>query len=236
MKVEIYKNQQEASARAFELIKASLLANELHVMGLATGSTPLSLYEIMVNSNLDFTSVSAANLDEYKGLEKTNPQSYAYFMHEHLFKHKPFKQTYIPNGVASDPKVECDRYNEVLEKHPIDIQILGIGSNAHIGFNEPGTPFETKTHLVDLTEETIEANKRFFDSIDDVPRQAFSMGIASIMAAKKIILLAFGENKAEAIKATVEGSVTTDVPASILQQHHDVIIICDEAAGSLLKK
>lgn len=236
MKVEIYKNQQEASQRAYEIIANELNNNQLNVMGLATGSTPLALYTILVNSDLDFSKVSAANLDEYKGLEASNEQSYAYFMSEHLFKHKPFLKTYIPNGMAADAAAECNRYNEILKDHPIDIQILGIGSNAHIGFNEPGTAFTSQTHLVDLTKETIEANKRFFESVDDVPKQAFSMGIASIMSAKKIILMAFGSSKAEAIRLTVEGAVTENVPASILQNHSDVIILCDEEAAAQLKK
>lgn len=236
MKLEVYKNQEEASQRAYEIIAAELNNNQLHVMGLATGSTPLALYNILVNSDLDFSNVSAANLDEYKGLEASNDQSYAYFMREHLFKQKPFLKTYIPDGTASDAAKECDRYNAILKDHPIDIQILGIGSNAHIGFNEPGTSFESQTQLVDLTPETIEANKRFFESANDVPKQAFSMGIASIMSAKKIILMAFGTSKAEAIRLTVEGSITEDVPASILQNHKDVIILCDEEAASQLKK
>lgn len=189
----------------------------------------------MVKSDLDFSDMTSVNLDEYVGLSGDDTQSYRYFMNEQLFNKKPFKETFVPNGLA-DAEVECPHYDEIIATHPVDIQILGIGGNAHIGFNEPGTPFDSTTHKVALTEATIEANKRFFDKAEDVPRFAYSMGIQSIMGAKEIILMAYGENKAEAIKATVEGEITEEVPSSILQKHDNVVLIIDEAAAKLLKK
>ena len=186
-------------------------------------------------SDLDFTDMTSINLDEYVGLAPDNVQSYHYFMQEHLFKFKPFKASYVPDGLAKDVQAECARYNQLIKDNPIDLQVLGIGQNGHIAFNEPGTPFDSVTHEVDLTESTIQANSRFFDSIDEVPKSAICMGIADIMAAKEIVLLAKVESKAKAIKAMVEGPVTTDVPASILQKHPHVTVIADQAAASLLK-
>lgn len=228
------KNKQEGGKKAFELIKE---AHEkgAEVFGLATGSTPETLYEELRNSRLDFTDKTAINLDEYVGLASDHPQSYYTFMKEHLFNTKPFKETHIPDGLA-DEKEEPKRYDEVIAQNPIDVQILGIGTNAHIGFNEPGTPFDSTTHKVKLTQDTIEANKRYFDSEEDVPRSAYSMGIDSIMSAKKIILMAYGENKAQAIADTVHGPITEAVPSSILQQHGDVTLILDEAAASKLER
>ena len=157
-------------------------------------------------------------------------------MDKHLFSKKPFKETFIPNGLATDVEAELARYNALLDEHPIDLQILGIGQNAHIGFNEPGSSRETKTQLVDLTDSTIQANARFFDSVEDVPIQAFSMGLASIMQSKHILLLAFGESKAQAVKDMIEGPITEDVPASLLQEHPNVTVYLDSAAASLLNK
>lgn len=205
------------------------------VLGLATGSTPVTLYQEMVSSELDFSDMTSINLDEYVGLSGDDSQSYRYFMNEKLFNKKPFKETFVPNGLA-DADVECARYDKIIAEHPVDIQILGIGGNAHIGFNEPGTPFDVTTHKVALTEETIEANKRFFDKAEDVPRFAYSMGIKSIMEAKEIILMAYGESKAEAIKATVDGEITEDVPSSILQKHDNVVLIVDEEVAKLIQK
>ncbi|MGY3777201.1 glucosamine-6-phosphate deaminase [Isobaculum melis] len=236
MKTIIVKNNNEGTQKAFELIQAEMEKGHVSTLGLATGSTPIPLYDKMVASDLDFTQLTSVNLDEYVGLGETDTQSYRYFMNEHLFSQKPFKATYVPNGKAVDGAAECANYDAIIEANPIDIQILGIGSNAHIGFNEPGTPFDSTTHEVGLTESTIEANTRFFDKKEDVPTKAYSMGIASIMKAKKIILLAFGEAKAEAIKNTIDGPVTEEAPASILQNHDDVIIIADEAAAKLLNK
>lgn len=231
MKIIKVKDKTEGGQKAFEIIKQGL--NEgAEVFGLATGSTPETLYEALTESDLDFSGKIAINLDEYIGLEQSHPQSYHYFMNDKLFSKKPFKETHIPNGMAGEE--ELARYDEIIENNPIDIQILGIGTNAHIGFNEPGTSFDSKTQKVSLTQETIEANKRFFDSENDVPKYAYSMGIESIMGAKKIILLAYGENKAEAIANTINGPVTENVPASVLQNHPDVVVIVDEAAASKL--
>ncbi|SHE27436.1 glucosamine-6-phosphate deaminase [Atopostipes suicloacalis DSM 15692] len=232
IEVVVVKDAQEGGKKAFEYVKQSL-EEGMKVMGLATGSTPETLYTELRNSDLDFSNVTAINLDEYIGLPGDHDQSYSYFMNENLFKAKPFKETHIPNGLASEEE-ETARYNKVIEDHPIDLQILGIGTNAHVGFNEPGSSFDSLTRKVELTEETIEANKRFFESADDVPRYAYSMGLASIMSADKIMLLAYGENKAEAVANAVNGPVTEEVPASILQKHKDVVFIVDEAAASKL--
>ena len=227
------KDAAEGGKKAFELIQEGLNAGA-KVFGLATGSTPETLYKEMVASDLDFTECTSVNLDEYVGLSGDNDQSYRYFMNKHLFDQKPFKATYVPNGKAEDLEAECAKYEEIIANNPIDIQILGIGENAHIGFNEPGTPFDAHTQVVQLTESTINANKRNFEKVEDVPTTAISMGIGSIMKSKKIILMAFGEAKAEAIANTINGGITVDVPASVLQNHADVTIIIDEAAASKL--
>lgn len=227
------KDAEEGGKKAFELIKEGI-ENGAQVLGLATGSTPETLYQEMVKSDVDFSNCVSINLDEYIGLSGDNDQSYRYFMNSHLFNDKPFKATYVPNGQAEDLEAECRHYEEILANHPIDIQILGIGENAHIGFNEPGTPFDAPTQVVELTESTINANKRNFEKIEDVPTTAISMGIGSIMKSKKVILIAYGEAKAEAIANTVNGDMTTDVPASVLQNHPDVTVIVDEEASKRL--
>ena len=227
------KDAEEGGKKAFELIKEGI-ENGAQVLGLATGSTPETLYQEMVKSDVDFSHCVSINLDEYIGLSGDNDQSYRYFMNSHLFNQKPFKATYVPNGKAEDLAAECRHYEEILANHPIDIQILGIGENAHIGFNEPGTPFDAPTQVVELTESTINANKRNFEKIEDVPTTAISMGIGSIMKSKKVILIAYGEAKAEAIANTINGEMTTDVPASVLQKHPDVTIILDDAASKRL--
>ncbi|HEM3696792.1 TPA: glucosamine-6-phosphate deaminase [Streptococcus suis] len=233
MKIHVVNNQVEGATIAFEILK-NKLESGAQVLGLATGSSPIEFYKKIRQSDLDFSEVVSVNLDEYVGLGEESDQSYAYFMKEQLFSAKPFKKSYLPNGLASDVVAEAERYNHVLAEHPIDFQILGIGRNGHIGFNEPGAPFDGQTHLVDLAPSTIEANARFFDNSEDVPKQAISMGIANIMAAKNIVLMAYGPEKADAIKATVEGPVTEEVPASVLQNHDDVVLIIDEAAASKL--
>ena len=227
------KDAEEGGKKAFELIKEGI-DNGAQVLGLATGSTPETLYQEMVKSDVDFSNCVSINLDEYIGLSGDNDQSYRYFMNSHLFNDKPFKATYVPNGKAEDLAAECRHYEEILANHPIDIQILGIGENAHIGFNEPGTPFDAPTQVVELTESTINANKRNFEKIEDVPTTAISMGIGSIMKSKKVILIAYGEAKAEAIANTINGDMTTDVPASVLQNHPDVTVIVDEEASKRL--
>lgn len=225
---------QMGGKEAFKLVKNDI-ENGAKVLGLATGSSPITLYNEMTASDLDFSNMTSVNLDEYVGLQPDNEQSYHYFMNEHLFSKKPFKNSYVPDGSNPNAQAATAAYDKIIEENPIDLQILGIGRNGHIGFNEPGSPFDGKTRKVGLTESTIEANTRFFEDEKDVPRFAYSMGIGSIMKAKKIILLAYGENKADAIAATVDGPVTEDCPASALQNHPDVTIILDDAAASKLK-
>ncbi|EHQ8802213.1 glucosamine-6-phosphate deaminase [Enterococcus faecalis] len=226
-------NAEEGGKKAFELIKEGM-NNGAKVLGLATGSTPETLYKEMTASDVDFTEMTSVNLDEYVGLGGEDEQSYRYFMNKHLFDKKPFKETFVPNGKAEDLDAASAEYEKIIDAHPVDIQILGIGQNGHIGFNEPGTPLDSLTHVVELTESTINANKRYFDKVEDVPTRAVSMGIGSIMKGKKMILMAYGEAKAEAIKGMIDGPVTTDMPASSLQNHQDVVVIIDDAAASKL--
>ncbi|WP_125761370.1 glucosamine-6-phosphate deaminase [Companilactobacillus hulinensis] len=227
------QDQDLGGKEAFNII-ATEIKNGAKVLGLATGSSPITLYNEMTSSDIDFSNITSVNLDEYVGLKADNDQSYHYFMNEHLFSKKPFKNSYVPDGSDPDAEDATSKYDKIIEENPIDVQVLGIGRNGHIGFNEPGSPLDGKTSKVALTESTIEANKRFFDDEKDVPRYAYSMGIGSIMKAKKIILLAYGENKADAIAKTVNGPVSSDVPASALQNHPDVTIIVDGAAASKL--
>lgn len=233
MKVIEVANQIEGGQVAFDLLKEKL-EQGTKTLGLATGSSPLEFYKIIRESDLDFSDMVSVNLDEYVGLTGEDPQSYRYFMQENLFNEKPFKVSYLPKGNEDTAEEETAHYNEILAQHPVDLQILGIGRNGHIGFNEPGTPFDSQTHLVHLDQSTIEANSRFFEKIEDVPTQAISMGIANILAAKSIILFAYGESKAEAIAGMVNGPKTESLPASALQGHPDVVIIADQAALSLL--
>ncbi len=235
MKVIQVKHAQEGGKQAFAQLKEAM-DKGITTLGLATGSTPVTLYQEMVTSALDFSHLTSVNLDEYVGLSGENPQSYRYFMNEHIFNKKPFKETFVPNGQAKDLDEECARYNDIIAQHPIDLQVLGIGRNGHIGFNEPGTSFDVQTHVVALTDSTIEANKRYFDSIEEVPTHALSMGIASILKSKQIILMAFGKEKAAAVAKMIEGPVTEQLPASVLQMHPNVVVIVDEQAASELTK
>ena len=241
MKIIVTKDQKELAVEAWQVMRSVLLQKEDAVLGLATGSTPIGLYDEMVADHLkngtSYRRVRAVNLDEYVGLSPQNDQSYRYFMKKHLFDRIDIapESTFIEDGLATDAEAECRRYDAVLSRLPRDIQLLGIGANGHIAFNEPGTPFDLTTHVVDLTQNTIQMNARFFEKESDVPRRAFTMGPKSIMDAKKILLLAVGENKAQAVAAAVQGPVTPDLPASILQRHPDCILIADEAAASLLK-
>ncbi|MBU8880179.1 glucosamine-6-phosphate deaminase [Bacillus sp. FJAT-29790] len=234
MNVIVVKNQEEAAEKAFEIVKAGLENGSIKTLGLATGSTPLKLYEKMRGEDLDVSDVTTVNLDEYIGLDVNDSQSYNYFMQKELFNMVNFKESYLPNGMAQDLDAECERYEDIIAANPIDLQVLGLGTNAHIGFNEPGTSFDVKTHAVELTEATIEANKRFFEKAEDVPTHAISMGIATIMSAKQIVLMAFGEAKAEAVKQMIKGPISQECPASVLQNHANVTIIIDEAAASQL--
>ena len=241
MKVIITENYDEMSQKAFEIVKEVVVQNPNAVLGLATGSTPIGLYDLMVNdyekNGTSYKNVSSVNLDEYVGLTAEHDQSYAYFMSKHLFDRVDIDKanTRLPNGVAPDLGLECDQYNAMLATKKQDVQILGIGSNGHIGFNEPGTAEDSVTHVVDLTENTIKDNSRLFEDISQVPRQALSMGIANILNAKKIIVMASGENKAWAINAMVNGEITSSCPASYLKNHPDVTVIVDKSAGKLLK-
>lgn len=235
MKFFTYTTADDAAAKAFDIIKDGITNGSIQTLGLATGGTPLKLYKKFRESKLDVSKVTTVNLDEYVGLTSENENSYRYYMNKELFSHMNFKKSYLPNGMAEDLEAECLHYEAILQEHPVDVQILGIGENGHIGFNEPGTSFDSLTHVVELTESTREANKRFFDNEEDVPTHAVSMGIQSIMAAKKIILLAFGANKAEAVKRMLEGEIDESCPASILQKHPDVVVLADTEAASLLK-
>lgn len=233
MKIIQVSDQLEGGKVAVDILRRKL-AEGAKTLGLATGSSPLTFYKELVDSDIDLSNLVSVNLDEYVGLTEDDPQSYHYFMKENLFSHKPFKHSFLPSGTSHNAEEETEAYNRILAENPVDFQILGIGTNGHIGFNEPGTSFDSQTHLVDLTPSTIEANARFFETIDQVPTQAISMGIANIMAAKSILLFAYGESKAQAIAGTVSGPVTEELPASVLQNHADVTIIADAEALSLL--
>lgn len=233
MKILVTKNKEEASQKAFKLLQTDII-NGAQVLGLATGSSPLGLYQKMTNSPVDYSNLISINLDEYVGLKPTDPQSYHYFMEHHLFTQKPFAKSFIPDGSNLNATKVINHYNQILATYPIDTQILGIGNNGHISFNEPGTPFDSQTHKVKLTPATINANAHFFTSSKDVPTEAYTMGIGSILQAKHIILLAFGEQKADAINKMVNGKITTAVPASVLQKHPNVTVILDKQAASKL--
>ncbi|MEK4107493.1 glucosamine-6-phosphate deaminase [Paenibacillus sp. FSL R10-2791] len=224
------------------LIASLLQSNPKAVLGLATGSSPVGVYAKLVEMHqkglVSFSKATSFNLDEYIGLPVDHPQSYRSFMNEQLFNHIDIDpgQTHIPNGNAADMEAECLAYDKMLEENgPVDLQILGIGSNGHIGFNEPDANLSSKTHVVDLLDDTREANARFFDSLDEVPRQAITMGIGGILKARQILLLVRGAGKAEAIRNAVEGPITTQCPASLLQSHPNVIVLVDEGVGKWLK-
>ena len=237
MKIYKAKDYKDMSRKAANIISAQVIMKPNCVLGLATGSTPIGTYDQLVEwynkGDLDFSEVTTVNLDEYKGLPRTNDQSYYYFMHQHLFDRVNIdpERTNVPNGMEPDAEKECGRYEELIRSlGGVDLQLLGLGHNGHIGFNEPGEAFEKESHCVDLTESTIEANKRFFASADDVPKQAYTMGIKTIMQAKKILIVVNGENKADIVERAFFGPVTPEVPASILQLHNDVTLVGDEAA------
>ncbi|GGA67103.1 glucosamine-6-phosphate deaminase [Ornithinibacillus halotolerans] len=239
MNIIAAKDYQDMSEKACEIVSETVKSKDKPVLGLATGSTPEGLYQCLIEKNktneVNFEHVTTFNLDEYVGLDADNPNSYRYFMNEKLFNHINVNQdnTHVPSGVASNLEEECATYEKLIKEHgAIDLQILGIGLNGHIGFNEPGTPFTSRTHIVELDESTRQANARFFDSMDEVPTQAITTGIETIMDSKKIVLLVSGENKADTVKRLMEGEVSEDFPASILKEHADVTIIADEAALS----
>ena len=231
----------DMSRKAANIVSAQVIMKPNCVLGLATGSTPIGLYKQLVEwynkGDLDFSEVMTVNLDEYKGLSRDNDQSYYYFMHQNLFDHVniPAENTHLPNGMEPDSQKECQEYTDLIQSlGGVDLQLLGIGHNGHIGFNEPGEAFDKQVHCVNLTQSTIEANKRFFASADDVPKQAYTMGIKTIMQAKKILIVASGEDKAEIVRDAFFGPITPKVPASVLQLHNDVTLVADEAALSKL--
>ena len=237
------KDYKDMSRKAANIISAQIIIKPSCVLGLATGSTPEGTYKQLIEwyekGDLNFKDVKAVNLDEYKGLSKDNDQSYAYFMRKHLFDkvNIDINNTFIPNGLEEDTKKECARYNETIKSlGGIDLQLLGIGGNGHIGFNEPGEAFEKETHCVKLTDDTIKANSRFFASLDLVPKFAYSMGIKNIMQAKSILLVASGKSKADALYKAIYGEISPYVPASILQLHNNVTVVADDDALSIIKE
>ena len=241
MRIIRAKDYKDMSRKAANIISAQVILKPDSVLGLATGSSPIGTYEQLVKwyekGDLDFADVTTVNLDEYYGMKPENDQSYHYFMHDHFFDHVNIDPSRInlPNGMEPDEKKECARYDAVLRSvGDVDIQLLGIGRNGHIGFNEPADDFTYGTHVVTLTADTIEANARFFKSADEVPRQAVSMGIGNIMAAKCVVLVATGENKAKAVYDTIRGPITPRVPASVLQLHPCCVILTDREAGRLM--
>lgn len=243
MRIIVCENYESLSKKAAQIIGSQIILKPNSVLGLATGSTPVGMYKNLIRMYqeglVDFAKVKSFNLDEYYRLPFDNDQSYHYFMNENLFNHVDISKenVHIPDGMADDIQQECVSYDKMIEEAGgIDIQVLGIGNNAHIGFNEPTITFDKGTHVVTLDESTREANARFFNNLDDVPTKAITMGVGTIFKSKKILLLANGKNKAQAIYNTVHGKVTPEVPSSILQFHQDVIIILDKEAASLLNE
>lgn len=241
MKIRIFETAQEASVAGAEIIAEVMKSQDKTVLGLATGSTPVPMYKELIRRNtekeLDFTNVYSYNLDEYIGLDGTHDQSYRYFMNDNLFNHININKehTHVPCGIGADHAADAKAYDAAIEAEGgIDVQVLGIGNNGHIGFNEPADVFYKGTHVVDLTESTIDANKRFFANRDEVPKQAITLGMGGIMNAKKVIMLAFGKGKAEAVRAMINGEIDPKCPASILQLHKDVTVLIDKEAASLL--
>ena len=241
MRIYKAKDYEEMSRKAAGIVSAQIIMKPDCVLGLATGSTPVGLYKQLIewyrNGDLDFSGVRTVNLDEYKGISRENDQSYYYFMHQNLFDHVniPAGNTHLPDGMEPDSEKECRRYEELIQSMgSVDLQLLGIGHNGHIGFNEPADAFDKLVHCVNLTQSTIEANKRFFASAEDVPKQAYTMGIQTIMQAKKVLMVVSGADKADILKQVISGPVTPHVPASILQLHPNFVLIADEDALSAL--
>ncbi len=241
MKIILTNDYNQMSAVAAEIIASEIKNNAHCVLGLATGSTPIGAYHLLCQMNqagiISFADVSTVNLDEYVGLPADHNQSYAYFMRKQLFDRVDINQanTHIPCGMAQNLEVECEQYSKLVSALGVDLQLLGLGSNGHIGFNEPGTPMDSFTHVVQLTQSTIVDNSRLFDDISQVPTRAISMGIADILHAKKILLIASGANKAQAVYDMVAGPVSSNCPASFLQLHPDCTIVIDKDANSILQ-
>lgn len=245
IKILYSKTEFEASRKAADIMAEVIKENENAVIGLATGSSPINMYKGLIEKNkngeISFKNVKSVNLDEYVGLSADHDQSYSYFMHQNLFNHIDIKEenTNLPNGLAKDPEAECQRYDAVIASMGgVDIQLLGIGNNGHIGFNEPDSHFPVGTSVIELTDSTIDANSRFFASRDLVPTKALSMGIGQIMAAKKILLVAFGKGKADILEAALFGKVTPMVPASILQFFKGEVFVCadEDALSAIIEK
>lgn len=239
MNIHVYDSSRKASLAAAHLFFAQLLEKPDSVLGLATGSTPLETYAALAKWHkeglLDFSRSQSFNLDEYVGLAGDHAASYRKFMEDNLFSKINFKHSDLPSGIAKSLSQECRRYDKAIEKAGgIDIQFLGIGNNGHIGFNEPDDQLSYGTKVIDLTQNTIEANRRFFNHIDEVPRKAISMGLGSIMQAKKIVLVALGKGKAEAVKQMVKGDISPRLPASFVRLHHNAVVFLDKEAASLL--
>lgn len=241
MKIYKAKDYKSLSTKASQIIASQIILKPESVLGLATGSTPEGLYRELTKlyelGVIDFKDITTFNLDEYYGMHRHNPQSYYHYMRKNLLDYINIKKENIniPNGLADDVEKHCDQYEANIKRAGgIDIQILGIGRNGHIGFNEPSDEFKAKTHLVHLQEETIEDNARFFDDIEEVPDKAISMGINTIMSARKILFIANGAGKAQAVYDSLKGPITPQVPASIIQLHKDVTVVVDEEAGKLI--
>ncbi|MCM1290069.1 MAG: glucosamine-6-phosphate deaminase [Corallococcus sp.] len=240
MKILVVKDYYDMSRLAAQAVAEVVTGTEKPVLGLATGSTPVGTYKLLVEmcktGKLSFRNVTTVNLDEYVGLGKRDEQSYVHFMHENFFDRTdiPERNTNLPNGLAKDLDKECARYHDLLGEYRQDLQILGLGSNGHIGFNEPNTSFESTTHVVDLSQSTIRDNARFFPHPSCVPTRAITMGIAEIMNSKKILVLANGANKADAVYQMVYGEIKENCPASVLQRHPECTLIVDETAGARL--
>ena len=239
MRVRRFCTEAMAAVYAATLVENVIVQKTSPVLGLATGATPKTLYRQLIDfhrQGLSFAQVTTINLDEYVGLTKDNPNSYSAFMHRELYDQIDIDldHAHMPDGTAVDLEQECARYDAILEAHPIDLQILGIGRNGHIGFNEPDASLRRRTHVVTLSDETRVANSRFFEDKNGVPRQAITMGLESILRAKFIILLAFGREKADAVRAALAGDISTKVPASFLQMHPNVTFVLDDAAASLI--
>lgn len=237
MRIYRAKDYDHASRIAANIIAGQIMMKPDCVLGLATGSSPIGTYDQLIEKykagDLDFSAVHSINLDEYRGLTPDNDQSYRYFMNTHLFDHVNIdkKNTFVPDGTEPDKEKACSDYDEIIRAHGgIDLQILGMGHNGHIGFNEPADAFAKGTNCVALAESTITANARFFSSVDEVPKEAYTMGIQSIMQAKKIMVIVSGEAKSDIVKRAFFGPITPQVPASVLQLHSDVILVGDEAA------
>lgn len=241
MNIYTFRDEEQFVQTGANLISSLLHTNPRAKLGLATGSTPVGLYAKLIEMNrqglVSFAQTTTYNLDEYVGLPENHPESYRTFMNEKFFNHVDIQieRTHVPNGNAADPEAECLNYDKMLEElGPVDLQLLGLGHNGHIGFNEPGEALSGGTHVVELQEKTRNANARFFPTLDDVPTHAITMGVATILKARQILLLVRGEDKAEIVHRALKGPITTECPASLLQCHPNVVVLLDQGAGRLL--